>query len=478
MPIWVPLPGPQTMAYESAADIIGYGGAAGGGKTDLACGLALTRHTVAAIFRREATQLTGVIDRLTAILGNRNGYNGSEKIWRLKGRQVEFGSTPHAGDEKRYQGRPKDLLVIDEAANFLESQVRFLAGWVRTTKSGQKCTMLLIFNPPTSAEGQWVIRFFAPWLEKNHPNPAQPGELRWFATVDGKDVEVAGPEPFGHQGETIQPLSRTFIPSRISDNPYLMGTGYMATLQSLPEPLRSQMLTGDFAAGMEDGAWQIIPSAWVKAAQDRWQPRSAKGVMDSIGVDVSRGGRDETIISRRHGAWFDELICTPGTASPDGPSVAGQVLAQRRDRAPVHIDIVGWGSSPYDFLNTNGVQTIGVNGASTQGLGVTKDGGLSFFNRRAEILWRVREALDPDNPQPISLPPDPQLAADLCAPTWTMTARGIQVEAKEDIIKRIGRSPDRGDAVAMALIDTRKRDAEASPPRDAYDFGSGEWMGS
>ena len=35
--LWSPLPGPQTMAYESEADIIGYGGAAGGGKTDLAC---------------------------------------------------------------------------------------------------------------------------------------------------------------------------------------------------------------------------------------------------------------------------------------------------------------------------------------------------------------------------------------------------------------------------------------------------------
>lgn len=35
---WRPLPGPQSMAYHSAADVVGYGGAAGGGKTDLACG--------------------------------------------------------------------------------------------------------------------------------------------------------------------------------------------------------------------------------------------------------------------------------------------------------------------------------------------------------------------------------------------------------------------------------------------------------
>lgn len=458
VPRWMPLPGPQTMAYESAADIIGYGGAAGGGKTDLACGLALTKHTVTAIFRREATQLTGVIDRLTGIIGSRNGYNGSERIWRLDGRQVEFGSTPHPGDETKYQGRPKDLLVIDEAANFLESQVRFLMGWVRTTKRGQKCTTLMTFNPPTSAEGQWVIQFFAPWLVDEHPNPAKPGELRWFATIDGKDVEVAGPEPVEHKGETIRPQSRTFIPSRISDNPYLMDTGYMATLQSLPEPLRSQMLKGDFKAGLEDDPWQVIPSAWVKAAQDRWKSRDAKGAMDSMGVDVSRGGRDETIISRRHGVWFDELVCLPGMASPDGPTVAAQVLANRRDRAPVHIDIVGWGSSPYDFLKSNNVQVLGINGAA-KAHGISKEGGLSFVNLRAEVWWRMREALDPTNPDPIALPPDPQLRSDLCAPKWALKAGGIQVEAKDEIIKRIGRSPDRGDAVCMALIATLKDEA-------------------
>jgi hypothetical protein len=55
---WRPLPGPQLMAWESKADIIGFGGAAGGGKTDLACGLATQRHEKSMILRREATQLT------------------------------------------------------------------------------------------------------------------------------------------------------------------------------------------------------------------------------------------------------------------------------------------------------------------------------------------------------------------------------------------------------------------------------------
>lgn len=85
---WSPLPGPQSMAFGSTADIIGYGGAAGGGKTDLACGKALTQHQKVLVLRREATQLTGIIDRFTELLGTKDGYNGAERIWRLPKKQI------------------------------------------------------------------------------------------------------------------------------------------------------------------------------------------------------------------------------------------------------------------------------------------------------------------------------------------------------------------------------------------------------
>src|SRR5205085_1292975 len=75
---------------------------------------------------------------------------------------------------------------------------------------------------------------------------------------------------------------------------------------------------------------------------------------------------------------------------------------------------------------------------------------LGFVNQRAEWWWKLREALDPDSGQELALPPDPELKSDLCAPRWKNTARGIQVESKEDLHKRIGRSPDAGDAVVYA----------------------------
>jgi hypothetical protein len=459
--IWRPLPGPQSIAYHSEADIIGYGGAAGGGKTDLACGKSLTQHRKVGVFRLNGTELTGVIDRFTELIGDRKGYNGQDKIWRTMRSdgvsvQLEFGSFPNPGDEKKYQGRPHDLLVFDEAANQRESAVRFLLGWLRTTVPGQRCQALLTFNPPTTAEGRWIIQFFAPWLDKKHPKPAQPGELRWFATIDGKDIEVESGEVFEHAGEKIQPLSRTFIPSRISDNPYLMGTGYMATLQSLPEPLRSQMLNGDFEAGMEDDPWQVIPTSWVEAAQARWRLPDKLAPMDSLGIDVARAGKDKTIIGRRHGMWFDVPLVYPGSATPDGPTVAGLSIAAQRDQAVMHIDVIGVGSSPYDFLNEARQQVIGVN-VSEAATGVDKSGRLRFKNQRSQLWWRMREALDPTNNTGICLPPSQELLADLCAPTWKLVGSTIQVASREEILDKIGRSPDYASAYVLALMDTPKR---------------------
>ncbi|MDY7579366.1 terminase [Herbaspirillum sp. RTI4] len=472
--LWRALPGPQSQAAESLADITGFGGAAGGGKTDLACGLSLTEHRKIAIFRENGTELTGVIDRFTQLLHGRDGYNGQDKIWRTKRGdaipvQIEFGSFPNPGDESKYQGRDHDLLVFDEAANMRESAVRFLMGWMRSTDPDQsRCRALLTFNPPTSAEGRWIIAFFAPWLDKKHPSPAKPGELRFFATLNEKDIEVPDGRSFVlEKGERrydfdpllydatdiITPLSRTFIPSRVTDNPYLMGTAYVSVLQGLPEPLRSQMLKGDFMAGIEDDAMQLIPTAWVEAAQARWMDFYPKPPMTSVGIDVARGGKDKTVIARRHEMWFDKALVYPGTQTPDGPTVAGLTMAATRDGAAMHIDIIGVGASPYDFLNSNGQHVIGIN-VSEKATATDLSGRLRFMNQRSQYWWKMREALEPANNTGIMLPPESELLADLCAPKWKVQAGTIQVESREDIYKRIGRSPDWASAYILALIDT------------------------
>lgn len=491
--MWRPLPGPQSMAYHCDADVLGYGGAAGGGKTDLMIGKAVNKHKISYILRREATQMQGIYNRMAEIVGGTDGFNKSDKIWRLPdGRMIRFGSTPNLGDEMNYQGQARDLLGLDETANFLRQMVIFLMGWVRTTDPDQSTQSILTFNPPTTAEGRWIVDYFAAWLDEKHKNPAIPGEKRWYAAIEGSDVEVEDDKPFvllrdggrdydfdprDYRGTrevlVLRPQSRTFIPSRISDNPFLVRTNYMSTLQALPEPLRSQMLYGDFKAGMSDDPWQVIPTAWVKAAQERWVRKEPKPVCSSLGVDVARGGKDYSIIARcTEDLWYDELDEYPGEETPNGPRLAGLVIASNRDHGAIHIEINGVGASPYDFLAQARQQVYGID-VSSKSVATDKSGRLSFKNLRSELWWKFRELLDPANNQYVALPPGRDIEVELTAPKWTVKGHEIYVESREDIVKRIGRSPDRATAIILAAIRTpitfNSGSSELAKARRGYD---------
>lgn len=475
--LWIPLVGsPQRQAWDSQADVVLFGGAAGGGKSDLAIGLMLTQHQRTLYIRKEGKQLQPVYDRLTELLGHREGFNSQSGIWRLPDqRQGQFGGVLKPGDETSYQGNARDLLVLDEVANIPEFQARFLMGWVRSTDPNQRCRVLMCSNPPTDPDGEWLIEYFAPWLKANHPRKAEPGELRWFASVAGKDMEVPDNKSFVWDPsskmrvynyppstpvlEIITPQSRTFIPSKISDNPFLMDTGYKSTLQALPEPLRSQMLYGDFLAGREDGARQVIPSSWVERAMERWEEKRHPGVMKSMGVDVSRGGRDPSIIATLYeDDYFAALLEYPGHSVPDGPTLGTEVLLTRRDGAPVHVDAIGVGTSVVDFLVAQDIQVHPHTG-SERCEGRDSTGVFRFKNMRAYIYWMLRQALDPQNRNHwIALPRDDMLKADLCAPTFKLLdGNVIKMLPKDELIKLLGRSPDKGDGVTMAWIQTPKR---------------------
>ena len=481
--VWKPQVGPQTEAFGSEADIVFYGGAAGGGKTDLAIGLALTKHTETLLLRRESTQLKGVIKRMTQILGGTDGLNRSNGQWRIPDspKTVDLGHCKDSGDEEKYQGQPHDLIVFDEITHFLESMFRFIIGWNRSVDPGQRCRVLCTGNPPTSSDGDWVREFWGPWLDDQHKDPALPGELRWYATIDGEDYPVPDGRHFVVRDdqmvydfdpadyspiEIIRPQSRTFIPAKVQDNAFLRDTSYISVLQSLPEPLRSQMLTGDFRAGIDDDVWQVLPTSWVQAAMDRWVDRpNNKGTMDSMGVDVSRGGRDDSVISRRHDDWYDKLIKIPGVSVPDGPTLGAHVLVYRRDACPVHVDAIGVGTSVIDWLQEQTVQNVPVTGSEASTL-TDETGTFKFRNMRAELYWLFREALDPAKDPTLALPPDSRLKADLCAPRY-MVREGniIVIESKEDIKKRLGRSTDDGDAVIYASMHTSVRTIEALSTR-------------
>lgn len=453
---FIPLPGPQTEAYLSKADILLYGGQAAGGKTFLTVGLFAQEHQSSIIFRREASQTDGLERAGKVLIQDDARFNGQDLEWTWPdGRTLKLSGMKEAGDWNKHAGRERDAIGFDEAGEFLLEQVSSMLGWLRGPE-GQRCRMILGSNPPRTADGAWLLEWFAPWLDPVFPEPATPGELRWAFMIDGKPQWCEAGATIEQEGELLMPVSLTFIPASLKDNPYRNTPEYRAKLNSLPEPLRSQLMKGEFTFGGNDDPWQAIPTEWVKQAMARWTPNPPQGVpMCAIGVDVAQGGADKTIAIDRYDSWFAQPLVIPGVQTPGGAQVAGLVVGRRRDNAKVILDIGGgWGGDAFATLRENGIDTLGYMGVK-ESHKRTRDGQLYFTNIRTEAYWRLREALDPEQPggSAICLPPDKELLADLCSPRYSVEKQGIKLESKESVVKKLGRSPDKGDAVVMAWFD-------------------------
>ena len=458
---WVPNPGPQTEAYFSEADVLFYGGAAGGGKSDLMLGLALNEHHRSAIFRREIAQLRGLEDRLCELIGRNNYAASPVKVGKWNGRQIEFGGCQRLGDEQAWQGRAHDLKGFDELPHFLKEQFVFLTGWKRTVRQGQRTRVVGAGNPPTNDQGRWVVEHFRPWLDSQYPNPAKPGELRWFfkdpENPNALDVEC---EP--HYIKVVKDVpykaeSRTFIPARLHDNPQLLETGYASTLNMMPEPLRSQLLYGDFSLKIVDRPWQLIPTEWVLAAQARWSPSMVKDLpIEQIGADVVRGGKDWAVVYPRHRNIVFPCIKAPGREIKTGGDMATMIVNAMgsqfgTDAEPlVVVDAIGVGSAVVDALEGKLARFSGMNVSKTCPY-LDRMRKFKFKNMRAYIHWLLREALDPEGPDPLALPPDPGLLGELTAVDWQLRSEGIGVDDKDTIKERIGRSPDHLDALTFSV---------------------------
>lgn len=480
-PLWKPFPDvggkphPQRLATESLADETLFGGQPGGGKTDWLIGMAVTQHRNSAIFRRELSQMKGkdgIIARSQEIIGNRGVYNATEHTWKkIDGyRDIEFLGVKNPSDVNKFKGRAHSLKAFDEVSEFTEEMYQFLIGWNRSPDPNERCRVICTSNPPTTVEGQWVTRRWAAWLDEKHPNPAKPGELRWYAIINGRDTEVESDKEFVlvdgkitydfdrrkyRAQDIIKPKSRTFIPSSVTDNPVLMASGYISTLQRLPEPLRTIMLNPEKGWNMsiKDDLFQVIPTAHVLAAIERGKTTPKPKVpLTALGVDPSLGGEDSFVIAKRYANWYDKLQVHAGVDVPTG-QVGAAIVLENVDPGTdpdVNIDIIGIGATTYDFLlesNLGFVNPINFAEASSE---LDNSGKYRLANVRAAAYWQFREALDPERGQNICLPDDDILKADLCAPRYRITARGILIESKDEIRDRIGRSPDRGDAVVLA----------------------------
>ncbi len=250
------------------------------------------------------------------------------------------------------------------------------------------------------------------------------------------------------------------VHSHTRDNPFNPPEFAETLLRQYGEgALARQELGGEF---LDDDEAKVIPAAWVRLAMDRWRemhrqrPGPPAGVrLSAVGVDVARGGKAQTVLAPRWGAWWAPLTRRPGSATPDGDAVAGWVAAAlaANTGALVAIDVIGVGSSAYDSCRRllPGARILPV--VSSDSTKATDRAGLlRFLNVRAFGWWSLRELLDPRNGHKPALPPDDELLADLTAPKWEMTAGGVKIQSKDEVVKALGRSVDAGDAVVYSIL--------------------------
>lgn len=179
----------------------------------------------------------------------------------------------------------------------------------------------------------------------------------------------------------------------------------------------------------------------VEAAMKRFYRADAYEFSPRIlGVDVAREGDDQSVIFPRQGLVAFRPKSFRNAKSTD---LAGQI-ALASDKWHADGTIVdgtgGWGSGVIDALTTMKREAFDCQFAGKPFLP-------KFANKRAEIWWEMAEWVKGGG----ALPNVPQLVAELTTPTYSYQGDKILIEPKEQVKKRLGRSPDFADALAVTF---------------------------
>ena len=265
-------PGPQTEFLRTSADICIYGGAAGGGKT---VGLILEplRHVTrvanftAVFFRRTMPQITNpgaLWDESLKFYPRVGGIpHLGVREWRWpRGGRIKFAHLQLETTVYDWQGAQIALICFDELTHYTAHQFFYMVSRNRST-CGVRPYIRATCNPDADS---WVANFLAWWIDEESglPIPERAGVLRYYIRVAEKLVWADRPEelmqhlprpedlPAGF--ELPRPISVTFIPATVFDNPALLRVNpeYFAWLTSLPLLERERLLGGN---------WKIRPAA-------------------------------------------------------------------------------------------------------------------------------------------------------------------------------------------------------------------------
>lgn len=333
-----PQAGAQEKFLASSADIVVYGGAAGGGKT-YSLLLECLRHADnpgfnAVVFRRQTNQITnagGLWDTAINIysqLGATFKSNPSPQVIFPSGAKISFNHLQLERDIYNWQGAQLALCAFDELTHFTEKQFVYMMSRNRST-CGVKPYIRATTNPDADS---WVADFLSWWInqETGYPIPERSGVIRYFYRLDGSFL----------WGDTVQELvdkyhadpalckSVTFIASSIYDNQILLEANpeYLANLNGLDVVEKERLLKGN---------WKIRPSAGLYF--NREHIRIVHTIPDKI-VSICR-------------SW--DLAATEITTENKNPDrTAGVLMARLKNGSFIVLDVIRRAENAADVKRT------------------------------------------------------------------------------------------------------------------------------
>lgn len=208
---------------------------------------------------------------------------------------------------------------------------------------------------------------------------------------------------------------------------------------------------GEFPTRGEQG---LIDRRWVTAAVAR---HGVVPVYDQhrnpvpepvVACDPARFGADATVVAVRQGDRIVEIVSWRDTDTMETANRVAQIarryhMRPETDWGRIVVDSIGIGSGVFDRLCEMGFGGHEFNAGSSARFPDR------FLNLRAQAYWELRDRLEEGR---CALPDDEELSDELCAVQWSWTEQQrIRLEDKQDLRNRIGRSPDKADAVVMAF---------------------------
>lgn len=349
--------------------------------------------------------------------------------WKIGKDIVADGFSPADHNETAVQGIHAEnlLIVVDEAGGISNT----IGQALESLMTGGNTRLLLLGNPPTDSPGSWFERAcnnslfnVIPISAYDTPNFTGESVGQWKKNLVDKTWVDDVISSFGEDSAFVQARVHARFPRNVTST--------------------------------------VIPVDWAESAT------KIEKVMGRIrlGVDIAADGGDEFVIAESCGNSVKIVHGSTGNKSP--VEVAGRILdaihaAEKfhvkhsiEDEVRVKIDAIGVGWGVAGLLEEWGKEGRHVSRIVAVNVAQAAYQREKFANQRAEMWWTARELLQPDEEgeQHVCIDVDSKTVAQLSAPTYRANSAGkIQIESKDDMKRRGISSPDRAEAVLLALFE-------------------------